>query len=104
MGGEINSVKKFLVLPSGFQPAFKSAQGWGFDNRAKLTQVQVPGVARDFSPKVNFQCRLSNSVRTCSPRVQSRASTSVRTLKIPSSGSHTIVWTHKNTSHNDRNG
>ena len=64
MGGQINSVKKFLVLPNGFQPAFKSAQGWGFDNRAKLMQVQVPGVARDFSPKVNFQCILPYGVCT----------------------------------------
>ena len=39
-----------------------------------------------------------------SPRVQSYASRSVRTLKIPHTGSHTIVWTHKNTKHNDRNG
>ena len=30
-----------------------------------------------------------------SPCVQSHASTSVRTLKIPNTGSHTIVWTHK---------
>ena len=29
-----------------------------------LTQVQFPGVARDFSPRVNFQCRLSYSVLT----------------------------------------
>ena len=29
-----------------------------------LRQVQFPGAARDFSPKVNFQCRLSYSVHT----------------------------------------
>ena len=29
-----------------------------------LTQVGVPGVARDFSPTVSFQCRLSYSVQT----------------------------------------
>ena len=29
-----------------------------------LTQVRVPGAARDFSPRVNFQCRLSYGVRT----------------------------------------
>ena len=28
------------------------------------TQVRFPGAATDFSPKVNFQCRLSYSVRT----------------------------------------
>ena len=31
---------------------------------AILTQVRVPGVARDFSPRVNFQRRLSYSVCT----------------------------------------
>ena len=46
-----------------------------------LTQVRFPGAARDFSPKVNFQCRLSYGVRT--PRVQSYAFTSVCALKIP---------------------
>ena len=34
-----------------------------------------------------------------SPSVQSHASTSVRTLKIPNTGSHTIVWTQENTAH-----
>ena len=29
-----------------------------------LTQVRFPGAARDFSPGVNFQCRLSYGVRT----------------------------------------
>ena len=42
------------------------------------------------------QCRLSDGVRTA-PRVQSYASTSVRTLKIPITGSHTIVCTRENT-------
>ena len=28
----------------------------------QLTQVRFPGVARDFSPRVNFQCRLSYDV------------------------------------------
>ena len=31
---------------------------------AMLTWVQVPGAARDFSPKVSFQCRPSYSVHT----------------------------------------
>ena len=30
----------------------------------RLTQVRFPGVARDFLPWVNFQCRLPFSVRT----------------------------------------
>ena len=29
-----------------------------------LTQVRFPSAARDFSPRVNFQCRLSRGVRT----------------------------------------
>ena len=45
------------------------------------TQVRFPGAARDFSPRVNFQCRLSYGV--LHPRVQSHTFTSVRTLKIP---------------------
>ena len=28
------------------------------------TQVRFPGTARDFSPRINFQCRLSYGVRT----------------------------------------
>ena len=61
-----------------------------------LTRVRVPGAARDFSPRVNFQCGLSYGVRT-EPRVQSHASAFVRTVKITNTGSHTIVWTHENT-------
>ena len=29
-----------------------------------LRQVRFPGAARDFSPRVNFQCRVSYDVRT----------------------------------------
>ena len=103
----------------------------------------MPWCSRDFSLKVEFQCRLFHSVCTapvcngmhqhvthvnnpqtlaaiplfghrknaahtgrdglgcCSP---ADASTSVCTLKIPKTGSHTIVWTHKNTAHTGRNG
>ena len=32
-----------------------------------LTQVRFPGAARHFSPRVNFQCRLSYGGRTPSP-------------------------------------
>ena len=38
------------------------------------------------------------------PRVQLRALTSRRTLKIPSICSHTFVWTHENTIRTVRNG
>ena len=36
-----------------------------------------------------------------SPRVQSHAPTSVRTLKIPNTGSHTLVCTDENTARTD---
>ena len=32
--------------------------------RTPQTQLRLPGAARDFSPRVNFQCRLSYGVRT----------------------------------------
>ena len=62
------------------------------------TQVRFPGAARDFSPRVNFQCRLSYGVRT-SPRaiacicicahvkdpvVHVRVRWNIETLKTPS--------------------
>ena len=37
-------------------------------------------------------------------RVQLHASTSVCSSKIPNTGGHTIVWTHKNPTHTGRNG
>ena len=59
--------------------------------------VRLFGMTGDsFSPSVNFQSRLSYGVPTA-PCVQSHASTSVRTLKLPNSGSQTIVWTRENT-------
>ena len=70
---------------------------------ARPTRVRVPGAARDVSPGVIFQCRHSYGVRTA-PRVQSLSSAAVRTLKIPNTGSHTVVRTHGNTAHTDRNG
>ena len=71
---------------------------------AILTWVQIPGgVARDFSPRVNFHCRFSYSVCTA-PCVQLHASTLLCMLKIPDAGSRTIVWKHENAAHTDRNG
>ena len=46
-----------------------------------LTQVRFPSEERDFSPKVNFQCRLSYCA-SVHPRVQSHALTNVLTLNI----------------------
>ena len=37
------------------------------------------------------------------PRAQSHTSEYVRALKITNTGSHTIIWTHENTVHTDRN-
>ena len=67
-----------------------------------LTRVRVPGAARDFSPTVSFQYRLSYGVRTAP--VCNRTRQHPRTLKIGNTGSHTVVWTHDNTTHTDRNG
>ena len=61
-----------------------------------------PGREGDFSPS---QIPVQTVLRCpYSPCVQSRASTSVCTLKIPNTGSHTVVWTHENTTHAGRNG
>ena len=65
---------------------------------AILTQVPVPGVAKD----VSFQCRVLRYPH--SPRVQSHSSTSVRTLEIPNTVSQIIVWTHETATQTDRNG
>ena len=35
---------------------------------AILTQAQFPGAARDFSPRVNFQCRLSGLMAFAQPQ------------------------------------
>ena len=67
------------------------------------TRVRIPGAARDVYSKRKLPV-LTHLRCSCSPRVQSLASTSVCTVKIPSTGSHTIVWTHKNTAHIDRHG
>ena len=57
----------------------------------------VPRCSQGIFLPVIFQCTLSYSV-------QSHALTSVSTLKISSTGSHTFVWTHENTAHTVRNG
>jgi len=62
---------------------------------AILKRVRVPDAATAFSPRVNFQCRLSYDVYAAP--MYNQASTSVRTFKIPNIGSHTIVWKHEKT-------
>ena len=77
---------------------------------AMLTRIRIPSAARDFSPRVNFQCRLSYGVRTTP--VCNRMHQHLCALKIPNTGSHilqhcldtqtlaaiyySIVWTHRN--------
>ena len=58
-----------------------------------LTQVRLPGAARDFSPgQLSVRTLLRVSVH---PRAQSHALTSVRTLKIPLSRSEFGgLWKH----------
>ena len=56
-----------------WQQNSKTSSGWGEDvaqlveyqTATPLRQVQLPSTARDFSPRVNFQCRLSYGV--CTP-------------------------------------
>ena len=66
-----------------------------------LRQVRFHGAARDFSPSQLFVQTLLRC--PYSPRVQSHALTSVRKLKIRSTGSYTFVWTHENTALTVRN-
>ena len=61
---------------------------------AILTWIQVLSVARDFSPKV------SDSVHTA-PMYNRMHQHLCDTLKIPNTGSHTIVLTHENNTHTD---
>ena len=56
-----------------------------------LVQVLFLCAARDFSPRVSFQCRLSYTVFIYSPFVRSHALTYVCMLKILSMGGHAIV-------------
>ena len=62
-----------------------------------LMLVWVPSAARDFSPSQLLVQTLLQCL--CSPCVQPHASKSVHMLKIPNTGSHTAVWTHRNGYH-----
>ena len=53
---------------------------------AIVTRVRVPCEARDFSPRVNFRCRLLRC-----PCAVACFSICAHVLKIPNTGSHTIV-------------
>ena len=62
-------------------------------------QVGLPGLVRDFSPRVNFLRRLLQGFTAPPPplHAQSNASKSIPMLKIPSIGNHIGVWTPENT-------
>ena len=51
-----------------------------------------------FSLPVSFQCRLSYTVHTA-PICNCMHNICVNIKKIPNTGSHTIVWTRRNTAH-----
>ena len=56
-------------------------------------RLQFTGAARDFLPRVKLSVQTFPR-RSYSPRSQSHTSTSVRTLTVSNTGSHTTVWTH----------
>ena len=66
-----NFLRRWTISRSFFNPkiVFKKPPCSSYTTCAirtgtPLTQVRFPGAARDFSPRVNFQCRLSFGVRT----------------------------------------
>ena len=83
--------------------AFARYIWWGFSSvltdkpGAVLTPVQVPCVAWDFSPS-------QLSVQTLTVSVQSPRAFICINIWVNMKKPHTIVWTHKNTAHMERNG
>ena len=73
-----------------------------YKSGAILTRDRVPGAARIFLPESAFSAD-SLTVFVQPSYIKSHAS-SARTLKIPKTGCHTIVWTLANTPSIDRNG
>ena len=65
---------------------------------AILTWVRIPSAARDFYPYSQLPVQ---TLSRCpySPRERSHASTSVRTLKIPNTGSHIPLFGHTKIAH-----
>ena len=56
--------KTFGIQRSRRQTSTAKKWGWGCMGPARRRQqVRFPGTAREFSPRVNFQCRLSHGVR-----------------------------------------
>ena len=69
---------------------------------AMLMWVQFPRVTKNLSPSVDSLQTLLHCL--CSTHVQLHTPTLVCTLKIPNTGSLTIVWTPDNTAHIGGNG
>ena len=63
---------------------------------ATLTQVRVPGAARDFSPSVNFQCRLTVSIQPPCSLTRINICEHITNRKK--------IWTQENTAHTAKNG
>ena len=106
-----------LNLATEFKRGWDSSAGSVYDWKtiAILTLVRIPFAAiffflSFFSFFFSFlffiQSTSSRDSHTVSvqPPCVIAWSKSVRTLKIPNPGSHTLVWTHENTLHTDSNG
>ena len=78
-------------LQAGIQPRWLRVS-----SGVLLTQVQLPNAARDFFPNSqhSVQILLWCLYSTC---VQSHALASAHTLQVPSTESHTTLWTNENT-------
>ena len=97
-------VKKVCVHVDMVQTKFDGyAVGWGVAQLVELwtgvqlMQVQFPSAARDFSPTVSFQCRLSYGAHT---PLRAIVLTFMRTLKtLQSMSEFDGLWKHKNAEH-----
>ena len=67
---------------------------------AILTRVRVPCEARDFAPKVSFECKPIFCVRT--DPVCNHMHIVCAHVNSPKLWHHTIVWTQENTAHTGR--
>ena len=60
-----------------------------------------PRCGMEFPPRVNFQYRFSSLTVSVQSQcaIMCIGSLAMHMLKMPNTGSHTIVWTHENTTH-----
>ena len=78
-----------------------SASDW--KARCNTDRGSSPWCGKGFFSQSQFQMQ-TLLLWPHSPRVQLHASTSVQALKIPNTGSQTIVWRQDSSPHTDRNG